>query len=1031
MKRSFVVVFLVLSVVLSGLASGGPRVKKSSRLQMYTITLEATDLSALLQEGVEVLDQRDIKGDFIEVDVVLTRSAANRLRAAGYELRLWRNEDGFTATQLAAQQEENGFKVWRSYDEPGGIEDEIKQIAAQYPNITKLVDIGNTHQGRDIWALKVTKNANTVADGSRPAVLYSSAQHAREWISVEVNRRLLHYFVDNYGQKPLPTKLVNTRELWFVLVANPDGYQYSFDVDRLWRKNLRDNNNDGQITSVDGVDPNRNFAEHWRYDEEGSSSEFSSETYRGPSAASEPETQAMQNLLLSPGQNPYGNRFAFQVNYHSYGDLLLYSFGWQVQTPSTDDPIFRAMSGGDPAPDAIPGYDPGVGADLYTTNGETTDYAHAVAGTLAWTPELGEGQAGNGFEFPDNEGLVNQEFKINLPFALDVAKSAADPDDPTSHIGGRVEPFYPDEFSVSYGDPQTVQVTAKRDLNDDGDTDDPVTLRYKVNGGATQTASTFEWDGGERYGGPGDIYYRKVRGRVTGTDPGDSVTVWFTGGGKSSTPFTYKVASDSNADVLVLAAEDYTGLSPKTGGNSPSYLDFYLDALEDNGLAADVYDVDARDRTAPHPLGVLSHYETVVWYTGDDVITREIGMKPGTASRLANSEMLNVRDYMNEDGEDGSEEGDLFYTGKYAGFQYAFAYEFDPRNNRPCNTGTLADDCVPLSDDFLQYYLGAYRYNDEAGTTPEGSLYDVDGIDTPFEGLGWGFNGSDSAGNQDHSASFLTTSGILEPDFYSGPFDRETDNWPSSIYDRPFANPYEPHTGEHYVYSDMADVSYKRLTRTITVPASGATMSFWTSYDTEAAWDFVFVEAHTVGEDNWTTLPDLNGHTSQDVGDSCAEGWHEIHPFLTHYQSADCSPTGSTGEWNAASGSSGGWQEWEVDLSDFAGEQVEVSISYTSDWAIQGLGAFVDDIVVSTGQGSTSFETDANPMDGWTVPGSPEGSDANPNDWYRTTGDEVGFEEGATITAQDSVFAGFGLEGVTGADARAAIMDRVIDYLDD
>ena len=67
------------------------------------------------------------------------------------------------------------------------------------------------------------------------------------------------------------TKLVDTRELWFILIANPDGYDFTFTPEnRLWRKNLRDNNGDGQITAIDGVDPNRNFPTHWSYDDEGS-----------------------------------------------------------------------------------------------------------------------------------------------------------------------------------------------------------------------------------------------------------------------------------------------------------------------------------------------------------------------------------------------------------------------------------------------------------------------------------------------------------------------------------------------------------------------------------------------------------------------------------------------------------------------------------------------------------------------------------------------------------------------------------------
>jgi hypothetical protein len=1029
-KRLAVGISFALVLALSGLTAGAApgNGKGQSHLQMYTVQLDASEVSTLVEQGFDIAAQRDIDGPLVEVDVVLTRLEKKKLQSAGYKVRLWRNADGLTATQLAVKQAEGGYTVWRSWDEEGGIEDEIHQIADNHPDIVKLVDLGDTYQGRDILALKVTKDANSTADGSRPGVLYSSAQHAREWISVEVNRRILHYFVGNYGDKPSVTKLVNNRELWFILVANPDGYQYTFDVDRLWRKNLRDNDNDDLITNADGVDPNRNFAEHWRYDEEGSSSDFTSETYRGPSAASEPETQAMQGLLQSSGQNPYGKRFAFQVNYHSFGNLLLYTFGWQVQTPSTDDPIFVAMSGADPGDVAIPGFNPGVGADLYTTNGETTDYAHAVSGTLAWTPELGEGQVGNGFEFPDSKGLVRQEFTNNLPFALDVARSAADPDDPVSHIGGTVQPFYPDKFKTSYGDPQTVQVNAKRDLNDDGTGDDAVTLHYKINGGGEQTASTSEWNGGERYGGPGDVYYHKLRGTVTGAGEGDDVTAWFTGGGKSSDPFTYHVESDTGNDVLVLAAEDYTGLSPKTNGDSPSYLDYYLDALDANGVDADVYDVDAHDRTAPHPLGVLSHYKTTIWYTGDNVITRDIGQHVGTASRLTNDEMLAVRDYMNEDGADGSEEGDLLYTGKYAGYEYAFGYEFDPRDNSGCNANSTGDDCVPLSDDFLQYYLGAYRYNDDAGTDPDGNIYDITGTDTPFEGTNWSFNGADSAQNQDHSASFLATSSILEPDFYSGPFDTEDNNWPSSEYDRPGAKPYEPHTGDYYMFSQVGDVSYKRLTHTISVPGSGANVSFWTSYDTEQDWDFVMVEAHTVGEDNWTTLPDLNGHTSQDTGDSCPEGWHEIHPFLEHYQSADCGPTGTTGEWNADSGNSNGWQQWEVDLADFAGDDVELSLTYVSDWAVQGLGAFVDDIEVSTGEGTTGFETGT---DGWTATGPPEGNDPNPNNWVRTTAEEVGYDEGATISAADSIYFGFGFEGISDAAKRNTIMDKVMDFLND
>jgi bacillopeptidase F (M6 metalloprotease family) len=239
------------------------------------------------------------------------------------------------------------------------------------------------------------------------------------------------------------------------------------------------------------------------------------------------------------------------------------------------------------------------------------------------------------------------------------------------------------------------------------------------------------------------------------------------------------------------------------------------------------------------------------------------------------------------------------------------------------------------------------------------------------------------------------------------------------------------------VYSRRADQSYKRLTRTIDLTGlsqgQAADLSFQISRDTEPGWDFVFVEARHAGQDDWTTLPDENGATSPDTGSSCPADWHSVHPWLERYQTLNpddtCSPTGTSGEWNAASGRSQGWEQWQVDLSEYAGSEVEISISYASDFAVQGIGAFLDDIQVSTGEGTTSFEDDggADPMDGWTVAGAPEGSGTNPNDWTRTT--DVDFEEGAVVSTDDTLYFGFGLEGVASAEKRAQVMGRSMDYL--
>ena len=171
-----------------------------------------------------------------------------------------------------------------------------------------------------------------------------------------------------------------------------------------------------------------------------------------------------------------------------------------------------------------------------------------------------------------------------------------------------------------------------------------------------------EWNGGEKYGSKSDVYYRHPPGTVTARTQrhrGGLVR----GRREKSDSFTYTAAVESDNDVFILSAEDYTGASP-VQAPGPHYLSFYEDALAANGLGYDVYDVDALGRKAATALGVLSHYDAVVWYTGDDVITSEPGWAGGNGSRLAMDEMLHARDYLNEGGR-------VLYSGKNAGLQYA------------------------------------------------------------------------------------------------------------------------------------------------------------------------------------------------------------------------------------------------------------------------------------------------------------------------------------------------------------------------
>ena len=183
-------------------------------------------------------------------------------------------------------------------------------------------------------------------------------------------------------------------------------------------------------------------------------------------------------------------------------------------------------------------------------------------------------------------------------------------------------------FTKSYGDPQVVATLAKKSLG-------AVTLNWRSTAARSTRRRRPSGTTASVYGTEGQRYYHQVRGQVSGTSPGDTVEVWFTGGGQASDSFTYQAVSESGNRVLVVAAEDYTGASPVQGVPAPQYASTYVNALAANGIAADVYDVDANGRKAPDALGVLSHYDAVVWETGDDIVTRNgrLGRRQRVAAR--------------------------------------------------------------------------------------------------------------------------------------------------------------------------------------------------------------------------------------------------------------------------------------------------------------------------------------------------------------------------------------------------------------
>ena len=267
----------------------------------------------------------------------------------------------------------------------------------------------------------------------------------------------------------------------------------------------------------------------------------------------------------------------------------------------------------------------------------------------------------------------------------------------------------------------------------------------------------------------------------------------------------------------------------------PHFVDTYTDALAANGQQADVYDIDAAGRVAPDALGVLSHYDAVVWETGNDLVTRTAGRGGGNADRLALDELLEFRSYMNEGGK-------VLLAGDSAGQQYTATVGDScttPRARSPatrlprvrtrgaacpcsarssvatppttcCSTTWAATSPWPTT-----VTTEAPRSTRWASTTRSRASRGVSTIPSSLATRSGGRRSSRPA------ASCRSTSSSSSR---AGPRRGTTS--------RAARSTRTPAT--QYVYSQIADVSYKRLTREVAVPAGGGSMTFWTSYDTEA-----------------------------------------------------------------------------------------------------------------------------------------------------------------------------------------------------
>ncbi len=266
--------------------------------------------------------------------------------------------------------------------------DNLDAMFDQYPNlITERAPIGNilTHEGRPIYWLRISDNPQV--DEEEPEVFYNSLHHAREPNSLSQIIYFMWYLLERYDTDTEVQYLLENTELYFVPMVNPDGYIYNETNDPngggLWRKNKRDNNGDGSFDeAIDGVDLNRNYGYEWGFDDNGSSPNPGSAVYRGPSPFSEPELQNIRDFCNA-------HEFQIALNYHTYGNLLIYPWGY---SDAEADPYFTVMT---EALNRENEYFAGTTSETvgYAVNGVTDDWMYGETTTkppiFSITPEVG------------------------------------------------------------------------------------------------------------------------------------------------------------------------------------------------------------------------------------------------------------------------------------------------------------------------------------------------------------------------------------------------------------------------------------------------------------------------------------------------------------------------------------------------------------------------------------------------------------------------------------------------------------------
>nr|WP_020519054.1 M14 family zinc carboxypeptidase [Catelliglobosispora koreensis] len=396
-------------MVLNGPATGAP-VNPEADLgtsAQYRVIGPKTfaDRNAVARTGAAI--------DFSEhgvLHITATKAEAKQILALGFKLDLVPLPEVSTS-DVVINDFPSADALYHNYAETNA---ELNQIVADHSNIAQLFNIGTSYEGRTIYGVKISDNVAT--DENEPEILFNANQHAREHLTAEQALYLANILTNEYGSTTQITNLVNSREFWIIPMVNPDGVEYDIATGsyRSWRKNRQPNAGSSNV----GTDLNRNWAYQWGCCG-GSSGSTGSETYRGPSAFSAPETQRIRDFVLSRRVGGV-QQIKVNVDIHSYSELILWPYGYKTADTGSDMTADQrntfATIGQQMA--NTNNYTPEQASDLYIADGVIIDWMFNNQGIFSYTFELYPGQFGGGGFYPPDEQIAPQTQRNRSAFLM-------------------------------------------------------------------------------------------------------------------------------------------------------------------------------------------------------------------------------------------------------------------------------------------------------------------------------------------------------------------------------------------------------------------------------------------------------------------------------------------------------------------------------------------------------------------------------------------------------------------------------------